>query len=166
MRLSEAVQLLARRLGGKPSRVSIIANRLQHAGRLPLADAKRTPPELSPDEFALLLIAVLAETGIGNAAERAVEYADVSSQEGFRLHDAVAAIIRGEAQPGDLIVREGGVTGTVGGVHTTFGNPAADGFARFATGPTLAAIAAEWGGMSPAQADAVAAINRIHNGNI
>lgn len=161
MRLSEAVQLLARRLGVKPSRVSIIANRLQHAGRLPLADAKRTPPELSPDEFALLLIAVLAETGIGSAAERAVDYADMSSPEGFRLHSAIAAVIRGQTQPGDLIVRKGGVTGTVGGLHTIFGNPAADGFARFATGPTLAAIAAEAQGASPDAADAMAAIAKI-----
>lgn len=58
---------------------------------------------------------------------------------------------------------EGGVTATVNGVHVVFGNPAEDGFARFATGPTLAAIAAEAQGASPDAADAMAAIAKIRN---
>lgn len=160
MRLSEAVQLLARRLGMKPGRVAIIANRLQHANRLPLADARRVPPEISADDMALLLIAMLAETGIGGAAERAVQYAGMTG-EGYSLHEAVTAVVQGQAQAGDVIVRENGVSATVNGQHIVFGHPAEDGFARFATGPTLTAIAAEWQGAPPHQADAAAAITRI-----
>lgn len=155
MRLSEAVQLLARRLGAKVGRVAAIANRLQHAGRLPLADAKRTPPSLIVDDMALLLIAVLAESGVGSAPARAVELAETG------LHDALAAVLRGTAQPGDLIVKQGGASATINGAHAVYGNPAEDGAARFATGPTLAAIAAEFQGVAPHQADAVAALNRI-----
>lgn len=165
MRLSEAIEMLARRLGLNRGRTATVANRLQHAGRLPLADAKRTPPELSADDLALLLLAVLAERGVGNAAERAVDYAAMTG-DGYRLHDALAHVLRGSAQPGDVIFKEGGVSATINGAHIVFGKPVEDGFARFATGPTLAAIAAEWSGVRPADADAFAAITRIQNGNI
>lgn len=161
MTLSEAVQLLSRRLGVKASRASIIANRLQHAGHLPLADAKRSPPSLADDEVAMLLIAVLSDRGIGSAAARAAEYAATTSPEGYRFAETVLAVLRGEAQPGDLIVKDGGAAFTVNGAHVVFGSPADDGFARFATGPTLAAIAAELQGAPPASADAVAAIQKI-----
>lgn len=144
----------------KPGRVAIIANRLQHAGRIPMADAKRTPPEITADDIALLLIAVLAERGIGDSAARADTYARMTG-EGYRLHEAVTAIVQGQVQAGDVIVREGGVGATMNGQHIVFGHPAEDGFARFATGPTLTAIAAEWQGAPPHQADAAAAITRI-----
>jgi len=155
MRLSDVIEILARRLRMKRGRVAAIANRLQHAGRLPLADAKRTPPSLTVDDMALLLIAVLAERGVESAAARAVEYAETG------LDAAVAAILRGQVQPGDVIVRDGGATATINRQHAVYGNPAEDGTARFATGPTLAAIAAEFQGVAPHQADAVAALTRI-----
>lgn len=155
MRLSDVIEILARRLRMKRGRVAAIANRLQHAGRLPLADSKRTPPSLTVDDMALLLIALLAERGVESAAARAVEYAATG------LDDAIVAVLRGQAQPGDLIVRDGGATATIGGHHNIFGKPAEDGTARFATGPTLAAIAAEFQGVPPHQADAIAALNRI-----
>lgn len=155
MRLSEAVQMLSRRLGAKAGRVAAIANRLQHAGRLPLADAKRTPPELSDAEFALLLLAVLAEQGVESAAARAVELAETG------LHDAIVAVLRGQAQPGDLIVKHGGASATINSQHAVYGKPAEDGTARFATGPTLSAIAAEFQGVAPHHADAIAALSRI-----
>lgn len=155
MRLSEAVQLLSRRLGMKAGRVAAIANRLQHAGRLPLADAKRLPPSLSEADMALLLLAVLAENGVGTAPARADELAATG------LDDAIVAVLRGQAQPGDLIVKQGGASFTINGQHAHYGKPAEDGTARFATGPTLAAIAAEFQGVPPHQADAIAALNRI-----
>lgn len=161
MRLSEAVELLARRLSLRRGRVAAIANRLQHAGKLPLAEAKRTPPELAYDEIAVLLLAVLTESGVGSAVERAQEYAAMRSSDGVRLSDAILAVIRGQAHPGDIIIREGGVSATINGVHLVLGAPADDGPARFCTGPTLSALVAELQGATPAQADAVAAITRI-----
>jgi len=142
-------------LGAKAGRVAAIANRLQHAGRLPLADAKRTPPSLSEADMALLLLAVLAENGVESAAARAVEYA------GMGLDDALVAVLRGQAQAGDMIVKAGGASFTINGQHAHYGKPAEDGAARFATGPTLAAIAAEFQGVAPHQADAIAALSRI-----
>jgi hypothetical protein len=126
-----------------------------------MADARRTPPEISPEEIAWLLLAILAETGIESAAARTRDYGLMTSSGGHRLHDALAFVFRGQAEAGDVIVRDGGATATVNGQHVVFGNPAEDGPARFATGPTLAAIVAEWHGTPPHQADAVAAITRI-----
>jgi hypothetical protein len=126
-----------------------------------MADARRAPPEVSPDEMARLLLAVLAEDGVESAAARARDYGLMTSSGGYRLHDTLAFVLRGQAEAGDIIVRDGGVTATVNGEHVVFGNPADDGRARFATGPTLAAIVAEWNGAPPHQADVVRAITRI-----
>lgn len=165
MRLSDVVEIFARRLGMKRGRVAIIANRLQHAGAIPLADAKRTPPELSVNEISALLIAVLAERGIESASSRHASYAAMTADGGYRLAETIAAIFRGQAHAGDFIVKDGGVSATVNNHHVVFGQPADDGPARFATGATLSAIAAELHGMTPAQADAAAAIVRIRNGH-
>jgi hypothetical protein len=161
VRLSECIEILARRLRGNRGRIAAIANRLQHAGMIALAEAKKTPPEVSVDEAGWLLIAVLGETGVATAAERARDYGAMTSPEGYRLHEAVAHVLRGHAEAGDVIVKQGGAIATINRVHTVFGQPADDGRARFVTGPTLAAIAAEFTGASPGAADAVAAIMRI-----
>src|SRR5690606_22441974 len=133
----------------KPSRVSTIAGRLQHDGQIAFADSRRVPPDIGLDEAATLLIAVLADHGLGSVAESARGYAAMTSAEGYRLAETVLAILRGEAIPGDLIVKQGGVTATINGQHVVFGAPAEDGPARFATGDTLAAITAELQGTPP-----------------
>lgn len=106
MRLSECIEILARRLRMKRGRVAAIANRLQHAGAVPLADAKKTPPELSAGEIASLTIAVLAERGVEGVAERYSQYSAMTADGGYRLAETVTAILRGKAQAGDIIVRE------------------------------------------------------------
>lgn len=161
MRLSDAVELLARRLSLRRGRVAAIANRLQHAGMIALAEAKKTPPELSDYEFAALLLAVLVESGVGSAAERQAEYSAMQSGEGHRLADTLVMVLRGQAQQGNVIIRQGGASATINGQHLVFGTPAEDGRARFCTGPTLSALVAELQGATPAQADAVAAINKV-----
>lgn len=164
MKLSEAVELLARRLSLKRGRVAAIANRLQHASLIALAEAKKTPPDLSDDETAALLLAVLTENGVETAATRARDYAGMTSPDGYRLRETLLMVLRGQSQSGDLIVREGGTIITANGQYIVFGKPAEDGPARFCTGATLMAIVAELQGASPGAADAVRAINRIHNG--
>ncbi|MHA6641832.1 hypothetical protein [Mesorhizobium sp. A623] len=164
MKLSECVEILARRLNVNRGRTAAIANRLQHAGLVQMAEAKKTPPELAPDEMVALLLAVLAETGVATAAAHAADYAAMTSLDGYRLRETLLAVIRGQVQPGDIIVREGGVSANVNGAHVVFGHPAEDGTARFAAGTTLSAIVAELQGATPGAADAVAAITRIHNG--
>lgn len=162
MHLSQVVQILARRLGARPGRVSAIGSRLQHVGRIPIADgSRRYPPEIDDEHVALLLVATLADRGLGVVPATTEAYAAMTSALGHRLFETVLAIVRGQVKPGDFILREGGVHGVVDGQHTVFGNPAENGPARFATGPTMAAIAAELQGASPSQADAIAAITRI-----
>ena len=164
MRLSEVVQILARRLDVRPGRVSAIASRLQHAGLLPITEgSRRYPPEIEIGHAATLLLAVIGDRGLGCVPDTASAVGDYRSQDGGRLADALLAVLRGQAQPGDLIVRDGGASATFNGHHLVFGNPAEDGNARFVTSATLAAIVAELSGASPAHADAVAAITRIRN---
>lgn len=163
MRLSDCIEIYARRLGLRRGRVAAIANRLQHAGYIPLADAKRNPPELSVYEKASLLLAVLAERGVGGAAERYGEYASMTSSTGHRLLEALVATFTDRAAPGDVIVKDGGASASINSTYLVFGTPAEDGTARFVTGATLAAIAAELQGAAPAQADAVAALTKIRN---
>jgi hypothetical protein len=128
---------------------------------LPLADARRTPPELTPDDFAALLIAAMAERGIESAAARAREYAAMSAPEGFRLRETVEAVMRGTVPAGSFIFRESGVVATVNGRHVIFGQPAEDGFGRFLTAATCAAIVAEFGGAPPHLADAARQLERL-----
>lgn len=161
MTLSECVEILARRLNVNRGRTAAIANRLQHAGLVQIAEAKKSPPELAPDEFVALLLAVLTETGVATAAAHAADYAAMTSPEGYRLHETIVHVLRGQAQAGDIIVRAGGVSANVNGAHVVFGQPAEDGTARFCTGATLSAIVAEFQGVTPGTADAVRAINRI-----
>jgi hypothetical protein len=165
VKLSEAVELLARRLSLKRGRVAAIANRLQHANLIALAEAKKTPPDLSDDEMAALLLAVLAENGVETAAGRARDYGGMTSPDGYRLAESLRAVLSGQARPGDIIVREGGAFATVNGAYLVFGHPAEDGPAQFCTGATMSAIVAETQGLTPGTADAVRAINRIRNGH-
>lgn len=63
-----------------------------HSARRRKADA----PELSEDEIASLIVAVLAERGVVSVAERYAEYAAMTG-ECYRLDDAIAAVLRGQA---------------------------------------------------------------------
>lgn len=161
MRLSEVVGILARRLHRKRARVAAIANRLQHAGFLPLAESRRFPPEVPDDNVTDLFLAVVADRGLHLATDMVREIGDLVSADGYRVRETLLMVLRGQAQPGDFIVREGGVSATINGQHIVFGQPAEDGPARFITGATLSAIVAEFQGAPPAAADAVAAITRI-----
>lgn len=76
---------------------------------------------------------MLAENGVGGAAERYAEYAGMTAPEGCQLNEIVVAILHGAAQARNLIIREGGATAVVDGQHLVFGEPAEDGDARFVT---------------------------------
>jgi hypothetical protein len=153
VRVSDAIEIISRRCGVKRGRTAAIANRLQHAGLIALAEAKKTPPEIMPDEIAWLLLAVLAEDGVATAVERTRALPE--------LHESLAAVFRGDVAPGSVIVREGGAIAAIGGAHIVYGEPAEDGKGRFLTTATFAAIVAEWNGVPPHLADAVRAISRI-----
>ena len=90
MRLSEVVQILARRLDVRPGRVSGIASRLQHAGLLPITEgSRRYPPDVELPHVVALILAVAADRGLGNAArphtKSARDYLDDFGQPHRRL---------------------------------------------------------------------------------
>ena len=161
MTKGEFIDLLCRRLGAERGHVDGLVERLHAAGLVtPTKGSRRFPPDLPHDEAAAILLAVLAAKSLDGAPQAVRAYGDLRADSGT-LADTLAWLFRGQGQPGTLIVRDGGATLTVDGAHIVFGKPAEDGSARFLTGATLAAIAAEMSGAKPADADAVAAISRI-----
>lgn len=169
MRLSEVVQILARRLDVRPGRVSAIASRLQHAGLLPITEgSRRYPAECDLGHAVALLLAVAADRGLGSAADTAREVAAYRTDDGTTLADVILAALQQRVAVEHVIIRPTGASAIVDGRHLQFGEPPPEDGALNATaipGTTLAAIAAELAGLSPEQADAAAAITRIRNGH-
>lgn len=165
MRLSQAVQIIARRLGVRPGRISATASRLQHAGILPIAEgSRRFPPEVTEDQVVSLFIAAVADYGLGQVVASATAASEFRSPLGHRLFDIVFAALFREATVSHLIIRKDGASVVMDGHHITFGAPPPENGAVRGTaiaGSTVAAIAAELRGASPTQADAVAAIAKI-----
>jgi hypothetical protein len=163
MRLSQVVQILARRLGARPGRISATASRLQHAGMLPLTDGnRRYPPDVDDDQVVNLFLAAIADRGLGRAAETAQTTGDLRSSDGRRLADIVHAALFRQSYIGHLIIRDDGASVVTGGQHVIFGMPSpADGAVRGTSvaGSTIAAIAAELQGKSPAHVDQTIAAN-------
>lgn len=155
MRLSDCIEMIARRCGLNRGRTATIAHRLQHSGLIALAEARKSPPDVNPDEVAWLLLAVLAENSVATAVERARALSE--------LHESLSAVFRGVVAPGSIIVRQGGAIATIGGAHVVCGKPADDGDGRFLTAATLAAIVAEYHGAPPQAADAVRQLERLIN---
>lgn len=167
MRLSEVVQIVARRLGVRPGRVSGIASRLQHAGLLPITEgSRRYPPDVDLPHVVDFILAVAADRGLGNAADTARQVGAFRADDGITVADLVLAALQQRACVEHVILRADGASAVVDGAHHLFGEPPPEDGALNATaipGTTLAAIAAELAGLSLEQADAVAAITKIRN---
>ena len=167
MRLHEVVQLLARRLALRPGRVQTIAGRLQEAGLLSKTEgSRRFPPDVAEPEAVTLIIAALAEDGIGTAPQAVATFSALTDPEGRRLDHVVSSILYGP--PRDvrhLVVRQAppGASLVIDGTHKVFGADPPEGAtkARAVSGHALTAIGAELRGASAAEADAVAAITKI-----
>lgn len=170
MRLFQAVDLLARRLDVRPSRVKHIASRLQDSGHVSRVEgSRRFPTDISEHEFVALFLAVIGESGIGTATGTVGAFSTLVSESGQRLNATLCELFFGPPRSVQhIIARQSppGVSIIVDGHHTVFGADAVEHAAqqaRIVPGPTLAAIAAELHGFSPEQADAAAAIMKIRN---
>jgi hypothetical protein len=167
---SDFAALLERRLGVSVGRITQHANRLSDAGVISrIKGSRRFPPELSEHEAAAILLAAVANPPIGDVVSVVRILPD------YGVAKPLIALLRGEAAVGTtgdvLIVRQEplGAALVIDGVHRAYGPPAPEtGAIRGAhvPGNTLAAVAAEYRGASPRDAEAVAAMARINTGHI
>lgn len=157
MRKPQAVEVAATRTGVALGRVKSLSQRLSEAGILPKASGQNRP-NLTHDQMARLLIAVLADNGLGNVERSVTAFASLHSEAlGLSLVDFLSGYIEGATvTPGvtvrSLIVRNdldcpGAsviLSMEAGAFHATFGAEASEaGSSRHAilSGAALDAIA-------------------------
>ncbi|WHA40571.1 hypothetical protein [Agrobacterium larrymoorei] len=160
MRKAAACLALSKTLGIGLGRVTSLAQRASDAGVLPKA-VGRTYPPLSADQMARLLIAVLADNGLGTVGESVDKFSRIHSSElCLSLVDAIAAafdggrtnpfapiiksiVLRNDLEnPGvDILADVGGH-----GVHAVFGATQTTGAVKQAlvAGTAFEALAREW----------------------
>src|SRR5690606_9254961 len=171
LRKSRVIEILARRLQIAPGRVSAIADRLASAGLVTItAGSRRYPPVLAEPEILAIFIAVIADNGLGKVRETVDTFSALVDNKGQRLDIFLGTLFFGPPRAVQhFIARQSppGVSIIVDGNHQIFGAEPAENAAtsaRLIPGAAIAAIAAELQGASLQQADAAAAIARIHNG--
>ncbi|UFW82876.1 hypothetical protein BjapCC829_23085 [Bradyrhizobium barranii] len=127
MRKRRAVQAVARRLGLNVNRVAALVQRVSEAGLLPVTTGS-TRPDLSHRQLATLLLAAIADNGLGNAPATVREFAALSAGN-LRLDDWLEALIAGRvaAEPILSVVLQldpAAVTVLTGATQLEFGNAA------------------------------------------
>lgn len=168
MRKSEACAIVARRLNLSLSRVEALVQRASEAGLLPVARGSDRP-DLGSLELCRLLLASIVDRGLGNAAASVSEFEALQTDRGLRLGDVIEGVIAGRADGGglrSLVIRlnPAGATLVSGGHHLKFGAEQSSEAASKTTivpGDALAAIALEFQGHSPQQADNALAIAKL-----
>lgn len=165
-----ATKICARRLGVAQGRAAALVQAASDAGHIPKAVGSARP-DLSPDELALLFLAVAADRGLGTAGASVATYADLSTADGTILAEALAGIIRSTtaaqaAATGCMVIHLDRPRASLvsGGQHFVFGEPEPLGQAGrhvAVPGVALAAMAIELQGASPENADALAGLARI-----
>ncbi len=167
---SEAIEVLARRLGINSGRVAALAQRAADSGALPKARG-RDVPNLGAFELATLLICVVADRGLGEVRRSLSEYSALAARNGAMLIDVVEGWIRGTVPTsgvGHLVVQTAPTPAATiisnGGEHLDFGpERSRDAAARtvIIPGEALAAIALEFRGTDPRAADEAVAVGRL-----
>ncbi len=167
MRKSAVQELLARRLRIAPGRIQAISERLASAGLISNAEgSRRYPPDLSEPEIITLILAVIADNGLGSVKATVDTFSTLTSA-GIAFGHVLQRVMFG--RPVDIahvIVRHNpaGVSAVIGGNHAVYGAEAPDKAAttaRIIPGDALIAIAAELQGQHPQQADALVELIRI-----
>ncbi|WP_457302148.1 hypothetical protein [Phyllobacterium sp. P5_D12] len=168
MRKSHAVEILARRLNILPSRVHHIAARLADDGQISKAEgSRRYPPELNEIEVIRLVLATLADHGLGNVHSSVEAFSHLTNQTGIRFGDVLSEVLFGPpADIGHVILRHDppGVSLIIDGAHQVYGSEAPAKTAAKASivpGYALMAIAAELQGHMPTQADSMIELARL-----
>lgn len=160
MRKAAACIAISKTLGIGLGRVTSLAQRAADAGVLPKA-VGRTYPPLTADQMAQLLIAVLADNGLGSVGQSVDTFSRIHSDDlCVKLEDAIAAafdggrtipfapvikslVLRNDlANPGaDLLVDVDGR-----GIHAVFGSRQTTGAVKQSvlSGRAFDALAREW----------------------
>lgn len=127
MRKRRATQVVARRLGLNVNRVAALVQRVSEAGLLPVATGGARP-ELSHRQLGTLLIAAIADNGLGNAPATVREVSALTAG-ALRFDDWLESLIAGRvnAEPILSVVLQldpAAVTVLTGATQLEFGNPA------------------------------------------
>ncbi|QND51526.1 hypothetical protein HB779_06135 [Phyllobacterium sp. 628] len=168
MRKSQVAEVLSRRLNIPAGRVDGLIMRLSDAGMIPKAEgARRYPPEVDEADILKMVLAVIADRGLGNVKESVEQYWQLSNEHGRRFGHLLNEILFGPpSDVGHVILRHDpvGVSLTLNGQHTVFGAEAPVKTAAKASivpGYALTAIAAELQGHGPSQADSMIELARL-----
>jgi len=167
MNKSEAAAILSRRLNLNLGRANALLVAASDAGVLPKARG-RDVPSLSSLDLAHVVLASIADRGIGVAGQSAREFASLQSAEGLVLVDLLEAMVAGRASVSGLqsvVVQldPAGVSVSTGVHHFRFGAEHAAGAAKQVVirGDDLAAAILEFRGYSPREADEAVAVGRL-----
>ncbi|MET3991616.1 hypothetical protein ABID65_003256 [Bradyrhizobium sp. S3.9.2] len=93
MRKRRATQVVAHRLGLNVNRVAALVQRVSEAGLLPVTTGS-TRPDLSHRQLATLLLAAIADNGLGNAPATVREVSALTAGN-LRLDDWLESLIAG-----------------------------------------------------------------------
>lgn len=167
MNKSDAARILARRLGLNLGRVNALLVAASDAGVLRKARG-RDVPEMSSLEMAYVILAAIADRGIGVAGASVREFAALRSAEGLVLADLIESWVAGRASVAGLQsvvvqLEPAGVSVTTAGHHFRFGADHAGGAAKqvVVRGDDLAAAILEMRGATPREADEAVAVGRL-----
>ncbi|MCK1445871.1 hypothetical protein IVB34_22105 [Bradyrhizobium sp. 2] len=101
MRKRRATQVVARRLGLNFNRAAALVQRVSEAGLLPVTSGS-TRPDLSHRQLGLLVIAAVADRGLGNALATTSEMAAIESN-GLRFDDWLESAIAGRVNAAPIL---------------------------------------------------------------
>ncbi|WP_273772778.1 hypothetical protein [Brucella intermedia] len=167
MRKSAVQELLVRRLRIAPGRIQAISERLASAGLISNAEgSRRYPPDLSEPEIVTLVLAVIADNGLGSVKATVDTFLSLAS-ESIAFGQVLQRVLYGSTVDiAHVIVRHNpaGVSAVIDGNHAVYGAEAPEKAAtnaRIIPGDALIAIAAELQGQHPQQADALVELIKI-----
>jgi len=167
MNKSDAARILARRLGLNLGRVNALLVAASDAGVLRKARG-RDVPELSSLETAYVVLAAIADRGIGVAGASVREFGALQSAEGLVFADLIEGWVSGRASVAGLQsivvqLEPAGVSVTTAGHHFRFGADHAGGAAKqvVVRGDDLAAAILEMRGATARAADEAVAVGRL-----
>jgi hypothetical protein len=167
MNKGEAARILSRKLGINAGRANALLVSASDAGVLPKGRG-RDVPDLSSLDLAHVLLAIVADRGIGVAGASARKFGALQSAEGLVLVDLMEAWISGRASVSGLqsvIVQldPPGVSVSTAAHHFRFGSEHAGGAAKQVVirGDDLAAAILEMQGYTPHEADEAVAVGRL-----
>ncbi|MCK1279472.1 hypothetical protein [Bradyrhizobium sp. 61] len=127
MRKRRATQVVARRLGLNVNRLAALVQRVSEAGLLPVT-AGSTRPDLSHRQLATLLLAAIADNGLGNAPATVREVSALTAG-ALRFDDWLESAIAGRVNADPILsvvlqLDPTAVTVLTSATQLEFGNPA------------------------------------------